>query len=468
MYTTVVGKTFLAEYNRRNSTALSPKDFFDQELFPKLFDHEQYLIWIQNSPFVQGLGKKKSFFTPVERREKLDKLHEKIQRGDRDASIAIGFPAAETKEFATTSGLVSDILFSVNHEDVYASWIGGALSAGVAGGYELLFNDPQVNYTIYEGWHHYRRYLNDDTLSGKLPPHKLTTWNGQWLTYRYGKNYSDDFDFNSFVREDVFFIKDSEIQINTISWSKLFFSLSNQFPYEKLIAFVFARGQMNKTIGFIPFQLSKGKYLKDIYQKLFGKETFMKHTSSFENLFGLHIKRACELGSIGLQALEPKNLRNYYGSNSNLKLTKPTIAPKAKESYEDFEKRRSKLLAKDEQSLITFYTYKTWLIAMLSKNKTEISDYTQDIAKALVKYREGARKMDRKNLLEKKMFATKQKNTFLESLIEIISDKEVDLETIEKIKGLRDRIHLMSREDFSYFLLLLKFDYEYEHRKTEK
>lgn len=467
MYTTVVGKTLLKEYNRIQQTDLSPREFFDTQIFPILFDHEKYLMWIQNSPFVQGLGKKKPFFTQIERKEKLDEFHEKIQRGERDASIAIGFPAAQTKEFATTSGLVSDISLSVNHEEIYASWIGGALSAGVAGGYVLLFNDPQVNYTIYEGWHHYRRYLNDDTLRDRLAPNKLHTWNGQWLTYRYGKNYSDDFDFNSLKREGMFSLKDSEMQIKTISWSKLFFSLSNQFPNKKLMTYVFAMGQTNKTIGFIPFQLSKGRYLKDIYQKLFGKDNFIRHTSSFEDLFGLHIKRACELGSIGIQALEPENLRKYFGSDSTLKLTKPTITPKAKESHEDFEERKSKLLMQDERTLITFYTYKTWLIAMLSKNKTEISDYTQDIAKALVKYREGARKMDRKNLLEK-MFESKQKNTFLEALIKIVSDKEVEIEIVEKMKELRDRIHLMNREEFGYFVLLLKFDYEYEQRTTEK
>lgn len=72
--------------------------------------------------------------------------------------------------------------------------------------------------------------------------------------------------------------------------------------------------------------------------------------------------------------------------------------------------------------------------------------------------------MDRKNLLEKKLFATKRKTEFMEALIEIISDESVEMEIVEKIKDLRDKVHLLSQEDFVYFILLLKFDYAYQER----
>jgi len=62
MYTTTVGHTFLEEFNRRNGLNLTAKDFFDKEFFKIFFDHPKYLMWAQNSPFVQGISKKKPYF----------------------------------------------------------------------------------------------------------------------------------------------------------------------------------------------------------------------------------------------------------------------------------------------------------------------------------------------------------------------------------------------------------------------
>lgn len=463
MFTSTVGKTFLKEYNRRNGQSYSAREFFDNVLFKLFFDHEKYLMWAQNSPFVQGISKKKPFFEPEERLKNLAQFHEKVERGERDASIAIGYPASEVKEYATTSGLVTDIEFPFTEEEVYLSWIGGTLSLGVSGGYALLFDNPSITYATFEGWQIYRKYLNDPVLD-KLRPNQITTWNGQWLAYKFGRWFREDFDFSALEREKIFSISEDKIEVNTIDWSRLFFSLSHQFPFEELTAYVFALGQTNKTVGFIPFQLKNGRKIHDIYQQLFGEENYRTNQTDFEALYGKHIKRACELGNIGLQALEPKNLAKYYANDSNLKLAKPFIQQKNGENEEDFQKRKSDILRKDEENVITFRTYKTWLIAMISKNKAEISDYTRDIAAALVKYREGATKRDRANLLEKKLFATKRKTEFLEALIEIVKDGSVDMEIVEKMKGLRDRVHFMSQEDFGYFVLLLKFDYAYQER----
>ncbi len=463
MFTSTVGKTFLKEYNLRQNRDYSAREFFDEVLFKLFFDHKKYMMWAQNSPFVQGISKKKPFFQPEERLENLAQFHEKVERGERDASIAIGYPASEVKEYATTSGLVTDIEFPLTEEEVYLSWIGGTLSLGVSGGYALLFDNPEITYATFEGWKIYRKYLNDPVLD-KLRPNQITTWNGQWLAYKYGKRFREDFDFNQLKSQGIFSISEDKIEADTIEWSKLFFSLSHRFPSEALTAYVFALGQTNKTVGFIPFKLKNGRRIHEIYQQLFGEENYRTNQADFETLYGKHIKRACELGNIGLQALEPKNLAKYFANDSNLKLVKPTIQPKRGESEEDFQKRRSDTLRKDEENVITFRTYKTWLIAMISKNKTEISDYTRDIAAALVKYREGARKRDRTNLLEKKLFATRRKTEFLEALIEIVKDDSVDIEIVEKMKSLRDRVHFMSQEDFTYFVLLLKFDYAYQER----
>jgi hypothetical protein len=52
----------------------------------------------------------------------------------------------------------------------------------------------------------------------------------------------------------------------------------------------------------------------------------------------------------------------------------------------------------------------------------------------------------------------------LRALETIISDESVEMEVVEKMNGLRDQLHFMSREDFTYFMLLLKFDYAYADR----
>jgi CRISPR/Cas system-associated endoribonuclease Cas2 len=224
MFTTNVGRTFLKEYNDRNGKSYSAKTFFDKILFKLFFDHKKYLMWVQNSPFVQGINKKKPFFQPEERLENLAKLHQKIDKGDKDASIAIGYPASEIKEFATTSGLVTDIEFPFTKDEVYLSWIGSTLGLGVSGGYAILFDNPEITYATFEGWKVYRKYLNDPVLE-RLRPNQITTWNGQWLTYRLGRRFREAFAFNTLQMQGIFSTDEKKIEVNTIHWSELFFSL---------------------------------------------------------------------------------------------------------------------------------------------------------------------------------------------------------------------------------------------------
>lgn len=465
MITATIGKTFLKAFNKREGTSLNAREFFDQYMFPLFFDHPKYFQWVQNSPFVQGITKQKPWFEPEERQEKLEQLHSKIAEGDRDASIAIGFPASETKEFATTSGLISDLELPMDEEEVYYSWIGGGLGLGVAGGYVILFDQPDILLCTYDGWRVYREFLNDPALKDKIRGNQVITWNGQWLTFRYSKNYRQNFDFNLLQGEEIFSVNEHKIEVNTVPWTRLYFSLSRQFPDSVLTGYVYSLGQTNKTAGFFPFHFQSGRRLYDIYQRLTGEAYQLQSASVFEQLFGLHIKRACELGAIGLQALEPKNLRKYFNDTTNLKLEPPNVKQKSGEKEEDYQKRKEDALKKDQDNLITYFTYKTWLIAMLTKNKEETSEYTQDLAEALHKYRANANKMDRKNRIDN-LFSEKSKKGFLNVLTEMVSDAEEDI--LPKFKDLRDKVHLMSSEDFTYFTTLLKFDYAYQDRITKQ
>lgn len=93
-----------------------------------------------------------------------------------------------------------------------------------------------------------------------------------------------------------------------------------------------------------------------------------------------------------------------------------------------------------------------------------MSDYTQQIAKAIYEYRAGDKKgsTKRSNIVGNQLFASKSKKGFLEALTEIIS--EVEDTQLSIFKELRDKVHLMSNEDFGYFVILLKFDYAYQDR----
>lgn len=438
MITTLIGKTFLKAYNEKYIKNYSAKEFFEEEYFELFFNHSKYMQWITNSPFVQmKSGQKPEKLSIEERQEKLQNLFTKVEVEAPDASFAIGFPASEANEFASTSGLVSDVTIQTEEEDVYLSWIGSGLGIGVAGGYNLLINDAVITLETYEGWKHYRRYLNDAAME-KLRGNQINSWNGQWLTYKLGRKFEEDFDFSILEMEGIFKVDNAQIEVNTVNWSNLFFSLSNLYPEKTLNTYIYSFGQTNKTIGFIPVYLKAGKKLIDVFRQLFYTDLPFNN-KDFQSLFGMHIKRACELGNIGLHALRPDNLKKYMEEDKTLSFKK------------------------EEDNLI-YQSYKTWLIAMLSKNKEEISDYTIELAKLIQRYRASAKGTDRKNLIEKNLLGAKGKKGFIEALAEMIPG--IDSADLETLKKLKDEVHLMSNEEFGYFNTLLKFDYAFVEKQS--
>lgn len=446
MITTVVGRTFLKVYNEKHGKAYSPKQFFQEVYWQLFFNHNKYLMSGGNSPLENPkiswdrmIKGSIPFENKEMRNERFMKFLEKAETSvnSLDASIAMGYPASDQKEYASTSGLVSDLVIPASEDDIYLSWIGGGLGIGVAGGYTILFDDPLISLQTFEGWKVYRKQLNDPTLA-KLRGNQINTWNGQWLTYSMDPDkFTPDFDFSDLENEGIFKVDSNLVEINTVNWSRLFFSLSQQFPRAEMIGYVYGFGQTNKTIGFIPFHFKSGTRIKDVYKQLFGGK--YSSPKDFEGLFGMHIKRACELGSIGLLALRPDGLIKYMQEGRNLSFKKD----------EDF---------------INYQAYKTWLIAMLSKNKEEITVYTLELARAILKYRNDGSKNDRKNLIEKELFASSTKKGFIEALGKMI--KDLDTDGLLKIKRLKDEVHLMTNEEYGYFSTLLKFDYAFVERQS--
>lgn len=439
MITTLIGKTFLNAYNQKFGKDYTAKEFFEKEYFELFFNHPKYMQWVTNSPFVQmKSGQKPEKLSIEERQEKLQNLFQKVETEAPDASFAIGFPASESKEYASTSGLVSDVTIETDEDDVYLSWIGAGLGIGLAGGYNILINDAEVTLKTYEGWKYYRKYLNDPTLQ-KLRGNQINSWNGQWLTFRLGKRFDENFDFTMLEEEKVFKVDNSSAEVTTANWSNLFFSLSSLYPEKTLNTYIYSLGQTNKTIGFIPMYLKAGTKLKDVFQKLFHSEVAFNN-KDFQSMFGMHIKRACETGNIGLHALRPNNLKEKYMEDSK------------------------NISFKKEEDNIIYQSYKTWLIAMLSKNKEEITDYTLDLAKLIQRFRAGAKGTDRKNLIEKDLLGAKNKKGFIESLATMING--LSMEDTTTIKRLKDEVHLMTNEEFGYFNTLLKFDYAFVEKQA--
>ncbi|WP_162417151.1 hypothetical protein [Cyclobacterium roseum] len=438
MITAVIGRTFLNAYNEKNGQELSPRAFFEKEYWELFYNHPKYMQWVTNSPFVQMKSGQKPHLLSIDQRiEKLENLFEKAKNEIPDASFALGYPASESKEYASTSGLVSNVVIPANEDEVYLSWIGSGLGITVAGGFSILFDNPSITLQTFKGWKIYRKYLNDPTLE-KLRGNQINTWNGRWLTYSLNpEEYREDFDFSELTNQKIFKVDTTMAEVSTVSWSQLFFSLSTQFPKAEMMGYVYGFGQTNKTIGFIPFQLKSGENIKEVYQKLFGN--FKTNKKEFESLFGMHIKRACELGSIGLQALRPESMKKYMTDGKNLSFKK-------------------------EEDTINYQAYKTWLVAMLTRNKEEITDYTPKMAEVILRYRNTGKGMSRVTLVEKELFTSKSKRGFIESLTLMIPD--LDGEDLESLKTLKDEIHLMTNEEFGYFLTLLKFDYAYQQKKS--
>ncbi len=471
MIASKIGRTFLKAYNQKYDKEYSPKEFFIEVYWELVFNHPLYLISGGNSPFENPkISWKKGDRPSVEnRKDRLEKMISKIESDVVDASIVIGFPASIEKEFGPTSGNVTDIKIDISYEEKYLSWIGGTLGITVAGGLSILFDNAKVLLATFEGWKKYREFLNDKSID-KLAGNKVNSWNGQWLSFYFSEDYFDNPDFSSLTDEGFFTEGSGQdkgfIVVETIKWSRLFFNLSRKLPNQILTGYVYSLGQTNKTIGFIPFKFSDAKSLSETYKKLFGDFDAMEQQKDYEELMGKKIKDACKLGSVGIQALEPKGLTEYFKDKAKiLKFTKSAKA-KNNESEEDFVFREQKTKKKQYEELITFRTYKIWLITMITKNKEEVLDYTSDIAKKLSEFKlAGDKKISAKrgHLIDN-LFSAGNKKIFLSNLTDILKleeDKNRDY-----LKELRDRVHLMNNEDFGYFVTLLKFDFAYQQKEN--
>ena len=420
MIAATIGRKFLLAYNRKFGTHYDAKTFFTEQYFPLFFDHEKYMQWVTNSPFVQGIKKGKCL-TAVERREKLRILQEKIERDEADASIAIGFPSLDST--ATTSGQITNLKLPVSREDVYLSWIGSGFGVGVQGGLSILFEQEQILMALFEGWRIYREYL--ERMQG-LRGNQINTWNGQWLAHYFSDHFIED---EPLIGFQPFAAKEDGYEVVTRSWTDVLMAIAREIKDVRMMGYVYSLGQTNITVGFIPFVLTEIRRTVELYIKLFG----MRNAKKAEHLFGTAygFLRSCKMGMIGVSALEPKGLKEYM--------------MKGKIPVYD---------AENEEKRINFYTYIIWILAML--NNEDLWEKSREIAQMLHTYVLGDKKsnMTRRNQVNK-ILETNSRMIFLNELQQIIPQIP-DIKFAEDIGKL---IHSMPVDNIPYFLTLVRFNY---------
>lgn len=141
--------------------------------------------------------------------------------------------------------------------------------------------------------------------------------------------------------------------------------------------------------------------------------------------------RSCQMGMIGVSALEPKGLKEYM--------------MKGKIPVYD---------AENEQKRINFYTYIIWILAML--NNEDLWEKSREIAQMLYTYVLGDKKSNktRSNQVNEILKETSKK-MFLNGLLEIVP-KTADIKLMEEAGKL---IHMMPVDNVPYFLTLVRFNY---------
>lgn len=429
MITSNIGKIFLDAYNEEYGTSYDARTFFLEQFYPLFFDQNKYMMTAGNSPLENPklswddmIKGKKPYETPEQRKSRFEKMIKKTDKSEADMSIARGYASLDIA--APTSGQVTDLKLPNSQEESYASWIGDALGVGVQGGFSILFSKKEILLDIFEGWKLYRKCLNETSM---LKGNQINTWNGQWLSHYYDpKEYDADMPLAGYSPYNT--NKDGIINIDTQTWTKILIAVSKKYRNAQILGYIYSIGKTNKTIGFIPFDLTQIRRPIHLYEKIFG----MSNGRNAESLWGTAIgfKTACTYGAIGIKAMEPKGLRDYVYKGKQ---------PKA-HNYDN----------------INYNVYIIWIYAML--NNDELWEKSQELAKLLNEASSDKDKSistKRKNLVETMLNATNKKQ-FIAAATEVVSF----IGKKDEFKGIVKEIHGMPTDNVPYFLTLLRFQYK--------
>lgn len=434
MYTSFIGRKFLAAWNAKEGKSLTARQFFDEEMFPIFFDDERHLMHVANSPFFQSIAAKDLIGGKKESEIRRENLHHSIATKNPNASIFVGYAADGTT--GTTSGQVTALAVDIDHEEIYASWIGEGLAMGVSGGFYLLCAREALLLEIFAGWELYRKFLKQ---TPNLKGRQIETWNGQWIAHCLSGGSIRDFTPKYDEKIDAK-TKAKYWAINTLEWTKLIFAFCKRYPNEMLTVYAYNLSQMNTTLGFLNLKLPEVHLLYEVRDKLFidkGKSALTDNEiESLESVFTF--KRAAEFGAIGLRTLEPAKLREYLPQrdskkNKDLNLTK-------EEAYKQFQ------------------IFKIWIYAML--NRTELLDLAAQVAQHLLNLEEQGRDRGKKitDQLSTEVREATSLRAFVEKLGEVLNTYSAASETFRKVV---DNVVKMPSDQFPLFVALIRFEYSY-------
>lgn len=433
MYTSHIGKRFV-NHVLQTKNRLSIKEYFDNHYFKLFFDNARYLQSPANTPLFQLIAQKKTHDAQG-RKKGRNEIHAKIATFAQtkaalpDMSFAIGYPSADL--VGTTSGQVSSMLLPLDEEDMYASWIGSAFGIGIEGGLNVLFDNEEIMLAIEEGWGLYRRYVNqNDGIDNKID-----TWNGIWLCHRLGEQFDPKKPTANF--RPVSTGKKREAILERLSWTRTLFALARTFPKSVLIGYVYSFGQMNKTVGFIRFNLPEVKRLADVYKQLFGKIPELRNQVideiyQAERGFGF----ACEHGVIGLRGIEPRGLRRFMPGRPD-----KNEFPKEKQNIE---------------SQINNSIYISWIVAML--NNKDLVALAEKASAMLHTYVAGEKqaKKTRSNNVEKLLNA-RSRRELIDSLSLVVEDDSSTADVCNSI--VNEAMLNIASDNVPLFVTLMRFKF---------
>lgn len=426
MYTSYIGKKFLTYYNQRKKTQYTAEAFFLEIFFDLFFKDDGHLMHVANSPFHTAPDKSAVALHGSKSLAQLEGLKERINRNRVYMGTYVGGSAEDIE--ATTSGQLTNMNYTVDKEDMYASWIGAALGIGVKGGYVMLLDKEEILWSLYEGWEHYRKYLNQ---RDELKDRQIETWNGNWL--RYGLQ----------TPWEIKPVKMMEKwSIPTQPWVRITFILARQFrQLDSLVLYAYNLSQTNTTLGFISLVPSEVNRLFEWRGNIFLGEDPGITADQVEMLETYYdFRAACKLGAIGLEALEPKALREYM--------------PKPFGGWKEF--------IYSTTTDYHFKIFKLWLITML--NRLELLTLADEMA-ATMKELEKSEKKGRtiKDQLNSKIMESKSVPQFIDKLTEMLAYLPDDHEMLHNV--MREAL-IMPVDHLPLFLSLVRFQYAYRTSKN--
>lgn len=430
MIASTIGQEFLSQRNARTGQSLTPDIYFQEVFVPLFFDHPNYFIPGGNSPLENPKFKKGQRPEAPERTERIGKFYRKLT-SDPAGSSPIGYPSSDPE--ANTSGQVSNLGLRVSVEEAMLSWVGGGLGIGVDGGYQLLFTEPELLQLLEEGWQHYRHFLN--TTEG-IAPNQVNSWNGQWLAHALSEAYNPTLPQGGFGAQAWL---SAEGRVPTVAWHKLLFGLARRLGQRPLVAYIYNLGQMNTTIGFLPLLLPEVRRVTQLYRKLFGELDYARDRLDLETIYGsaFGFQHVCQLGSVGIQALEPKGLRGLMPYAGNGK-----------------EGKMPSLAKSDNTQFISYHAYQTWLLAMLKND--DLWEESEKAAQLLLAYEAGAGKLkaNRGNIVQVVLKAMNRRK-FQEAMEPVVAESDPPTNAV----GLCHAVHMLPEDNFQYFLTLVRLRY---------